>query len=233
MEKTLRAAVLMCLAFLTLNGLAQSPAKPLVDPIKLFSDWQDHYAKAKDYSGTFRMQKGEGERAAGTFIVRGERFRLVFADKEITSDGVYLWEVNHRDHRVKRRHYDPYEAPAVVQLFRLVRLDMTSEVVGIASTGTPVVYLEIETGASVAQGSHALDIDPKTLEATGIRTHVNQGSWLESCEVAQVKMNQGFAEETFTVVLDNYKGKGYTFIDMAKGENLTVLPEERALFPFE
>lgn len=205
----------------------------VIEPVQLFSDWQDHYAHSKDFSGTFRVQKREGEASAGTFIVRGERFRLVFQDKEITGDGTYVWEVNHRDHRIKRRHYDPYEAPAVVQLFRLVRLDMTSEVVSIASVGSNVVYLDIETGSSVAQGSHALDIDPKTLEATGIRTHVNQGEWLESCEVGNVQRNQGFADETFTVNLDNYNKKVYTFVDMAKGENLTVLPEEKALLPLD
>ena len=233
MEKMLRACALLCLALLALNGQAQSPAKQLTDPVQLFSDWQDHYAKTTDYFGTFRMQKGEGETLAGTYIIQGERFRLVFADKEVTCDGTYLYEVTHRDHRVKRRHYDPYEAPAVVQLFRLVRLDMTSEVVSIAGVGSDVVYVDIETGSSIAQGSHALDIDPKTLEPLRIRTHVNQGSHLESCELGQVTRNQGFAVETFTVHLENYQGKGYTITDMAKGENLTVIPEERALLPLE
>jgi outer membrane lipoprotein-sorting protein len=229
MEKTVRALVLTCLAFLALSGFAQ----PLTDGIKLFSDWQDKHANAKDFSGSFRTRKAEGAEIAGTFVVQGEHFRLVYPDKEVLGDGTYLWEINHLDHRIKRRHYDPYEAPAVVQMFRLVRLDMTSEVIGFASVGSNVVYIDIETGSSVAQGNHALDIDPKTLEATGIRTHINQGGWLEYSEIGQLKLDQGFQPETFTCDPANFKKKGYTFVDMAKGENLTVLPEERALLPLK
>lgn len=229
MEKTVRLCALLLFGLLFFQSYGQS-AKNEQNGVKLFSAWQDKYAGAKDFTGTFRWEKRGGTPVAGTFIIKGERFRLVLPDKEITGDGTYIWEVTHRDARVKRRHYDAYEAPAMLFLSRLVRLDITSDYVSLAGNGTDVT-IEIETGMSVAQGKHVLSIDPVKMEPVSIVLHENQGDYLERAEIGQFAVNQGFADETFTVDIDSFKKKGYTLLDMAKGENLTVLPEEKALLP--
>jgi len=221
----LRIGLMLCLLAQT-----QAWAQKSMDPKTNFIAAQEKFAADQDFFGVMKWEKKGGTLHAGNFWVHGDMFRLQLEDREMIGDGTYLWEVFYRDRKIKRRHYDPYEAPAVVQAIRMLRLDLQSEHVSVASKGEDLA-IEVESGSSVSQGSHLITIDPQTLNISKFVFHAGQEGFLEHCEIGQFQSELKFAKETFSVNVDDWKSKGYSFLDMAKGENTTVLPEERALRP--
>ncbi|HEX2901785.1 MAG TPA: hypothetical protein VHS96_18885, partial [Bacteroidia bacterium] len=144
------------------------------------------------------------------------------------SDGIYEWEIIHRSKRIKKHFYDPLLAPAAVNLFRLVRLDLMAEVVRIGGT-VDKIAIDIDFGSSVAQGSHLLVIDAKNLAPKTLTLMVDQEGFYEKADFAEIRMGQHANKGQFDLDFSEWKAKGYTLTDMAQGESDAVWPEERAL----
>lgn len=198
------------------------------DPISLMLAFQDKYAGHTRFSGNVRWSKLDGETVAGRFVIEGEKFHLTWKEGELVNDGMYEWEVIHRSKRVKKRFYDPLITPAVLTAFRFVRLDLTAEPVRIGGT-VEQIAIDVDFGSSVAQGSHHLVIDQKTLQPTTITTHITQEGYYEKAEIVEVKSGDAAEKDAFTFDFAVWKAKGYTLTDMAKGESDAIWPEERAL----
>ena len=219
------------LVFFVLSAaIGFSQAAPSYDPVTLMLAFQKQYAGHARYSGLVKWQRQNGESFAGRFVVQGERYHLTWQDAEIRCDGFYEWEILHRSKRIKKHFYDPLLAPAVVNLFRLVRLNLEAEVVRVGGS-VDKIALDIDFGSSVAQGSHYLFIDKKTLSPTKLVLQVDQESFYESAEFAEIKMGEDAAKGEFSLEPSDWKAKGYSITDMAKGESDAVWPEERALLP--
>jgi hypothetical protein len=199
-----------------------------LDPVHLMLAYQEKYAGNERVSGQVRWSKQNGESTTGHFVIEGEKFHITWVDGELISNGVYEWEVMHRSKRIKKRFYDPLIVPAVLMAFRLVRLDLTAEPVQIG--GAPeMVAINIEFGSSVAQGSHFINLDPKTYDPTGIVTHVTQEGFYEKAEIGEVKLGDRADVASYEVDFPDWKKRGYSLTDMAKGESDAIWPEERAL----
>jgi hypothetical protein len=198
------------------------------DPISLMLAFQEKYAGNARFSGSVRWSKFDGESVVGRFVIEGEKFHLTWKDGELLNDGTYEWEVIHRSKRVKKRFYDPLITPAVLTAFRFVRLDLTAEPVRIGGT-VDQIAIDVDFGSSVAQGSHHFVIDPKTLQPLSITTHITQEGYYEKAEIMEVKAGDKAEQATFTFDFADWKAKGYTLTDMAKGESDAIWPEERAL----
>lgn len=198
------------------------------DPVTLMLAFQDHYAQSGRFSGLVRWQKQNGESFTGRFVVAGEQFQVTWQDGELRSDGMYEWEIMHRSKRIKKHFYDPLLAPAVVNVFRFVRLDLMAEVVRVGGS-VDKIAIDIDFGSSVAQGSHILVLDPKTLAPLSLMLLVGQEGYHERAELANVKAGDEAAQGEFSLDFAEWKKKGYTLTDMAKGESDAIWPEERAL----
>lgn len=218
------------LLFLLVSVQARAWAQAPSDPVLAMVAMQEKLGAATDYFGTLKGEKSLGFSFAGNFWVKGERFRIQLSDRELIGDGTYFWEIQHRDKKIKQRHYDPYVAPAIVHALRMVRLDLESEQVAMVAKGNDI-YVDIESGSSVAQGSHILSIDPKTHDIIGFVLNNNQDDFLERIEIGQLRSDMTFMLETYSVNPDDWAKKGYTLLNMAQGQNLTVIPEEKALRP--
>lgn len=227
MKMTLR--ILLVLFFF---AQAQAWAQKSTDPMSTFLSAQEKFAHDQEFFGVMKWEKKGGTMHAGNFWIQGDKFKLQLEDRELICDGNYLFEIFYRDRKVKRRHYDPYEAPAVVHAVRMLRLDLESEHVTAAANGEDLA-IEVESGSSIAQGNHRIGIDPVTLNITHFVLHENQGAFLEKCEIGQFQSELKFAPETFSVKVEDWKSKGYSYLDMAKGDNPTIMPEEKALRPLE
>jgi hypothetical protein len=198
------------------------------DAVTLMLAFQDKYAGAERFSGNAKWSKQNGESITGHFVIEGEKFHLTWADGEILSDGVYEYEIIHRSKRIKKRFYDPLITPALLMAFRFVRLDLTAEPVRIGGT-VEKIGIDVDFSSSVAQGSHFISIDPKTLQPTFIMIHVTPEGYFEKAEIGDVKAGDAAAVAPYTLDFAEWKKKGYTLTDMAKGESDAIWPEERAL----
>lgn len=143
--------------------------------------YQQKFEGVERFSGTLRWQKQDGEIFGGNFVVEGEKFHITWDGGELYGDGEFEWEVLHRSHRIKKRFYDPLIAPAVVNVFRLLRLDMTAEPVMINQKDDQIV-IEVEFGSSVIQGNHFFKIDPNTLLPESLKMNVAQDSYFEKTD---------------------------------------------------
>ncbi len=199
-----------------------------LDPVHLMLAYQDKFAGKDRFSGQVRWSKQNGESTTGHFVIEGEKFHFTWTDGELVSDGVYEWEIMHRSKRIKKRFYDPLIVPAAVMAFRLLRLDLTAEPVQIGGS-TEKIAINIEFGSSVAQGNHTLVIDPKTMEVTAITTHITQEGFHEKAEIGELKTGDKADTASFEIDFAEWKKKGYSLTDMAKGESDAIWPEERAL----
>jgi hypothetical protein len=198
------------------------------DPVTLMLAFQQKYAGITHFSGQVRFSKQDGAATTGRFVIDGERFHITWKDGELMSDGVYEWEIMHRSKRIKKRFFDPLITPAVLTAFRFVRLDLTAEPVRIGGT-VEQVAIDIDFGSSVAQGSHHLILDSKSLDPIAITTHVTQEGYYEKAELADIKAGEQAERASFSIDFAEWKSKGYTLTDMAKGESDAIWPEERAL----
>lgn len=223
MKKTL---LLVCLVLSAAIGFSQATLPN--DPVSLMLAFQQKYAGNTRFSGLVKWQRQNGESFAGRFVVFGERFQLTWQDAEIRCDGMYEWEILHRSKRIKKHFYDPLLAPAVVNVFRFVRLNLEAEVVRVGGT-LDKVALDIDFGSSVAQGSHYLFLDKKSFAPAKLILQVDQESFYESAEFADIKAGEEAAKGEFSLEPADWKAKGYSITDMAKGESDAVWPEERAL----
>ena len=221
MEKGLLSLlVLFCLSgFLK----AQSDA-----PVALMLAYQQKFEGVDHFSGTLRWQKQSGDIYAGTFVVEGENYHITWAEGELFGDGEYEWEVLHRSKRIKKRFYDPLVAPAVVSMFRFIRLDMTAEPVLIKHKDDQIV-IEIEFGSSVAQGNHLFKIDPDAVLPESITTGIEQDNYFEKSDVTDLKWGEEANHAVYSLDFESWKKKGYHLTDMAKGDTDVYWPEERAL----
>jgi hypothetical protein len=198
------------------------------DPVTLMLAFQQKFAGITHFSGHVHWKRQNGEAFTGKFVVDGEKYQILWQDSEIRSDGKYEWEIMHRSKRIKKQFYDPLLAPAVVNVFRFVRLDLEAEVVRIGGT-VDKIALDIDFGSSVAQGSHRLVIDLKTLDPKSLMLMVDQEGYYESAEFAEIKSGDNAKAGEFDLNFDDWKAKGYKLTDMAIGESTSVWPEERAL----
>ncbi len=198
------------------------------DPVTLMLAFQNKYAGIQRVSGELKWSKQNGESTTGHFVVEGEHYHIRWNDGELLSDGTYEWEIMHRSKRIKKRFYDPLITPAVLMAFRFVRLDLTAEPARIGGT-VEKIAIDIDFGSSVAQGSHFFVIDQKTLDPIGITTHVTQEGFFEKAEIGNVKTDDKAETASYTLDFADWKKKGYTLTDMAKGESDAIWPEERAL----
>jgi len=198
------------------------------DPVTLMLAFQKKFEGIDNFSGNVHWKRQNGEAFTGKFVVQGEKYQILWQDGEVRCDGMYEWEIIHRSKRIKKHFYDPLLAPAVVNIFRLVRLDLEAEVVQIGGT-TDKIALDIEFGSSVAQGSHRLVIDVKTLDPKSLMLMVDQEGYYESAEFAEIKSGDRAKTGEFDLNFDEWKAKGYKLTDMAIGESTSVWPEERAL----
>lgn len=220
MKKILSVLVLFCLVSLL---YAQSDA-----PVALMLAYQQKFEGVERFSGTLRWQKQDGEIFGGNFVVEGEKFHITWDGGELYGDGEFEWEVLHRSHRIKKRFYDPLIAPAVVNVFRLLRLDMTAEPVMINQKDDQIV-IEVEFGSSVIQGNHFFKIDPNTLLPESLKMNVAQDSYFEKTDVADLRWGDDAAVSEFSLNFEDWKKKGYSLLNMAKGDSDVFWPEERAL----
>jgi hypothetical protein len=216
------------LMFLMLLGPVAICQVQKYDPVTLMLAFQDKYAGAERFSGNAKWSKQNGESVTGRFVIEGEKFHLTWSDGEILSDGNIEYEIIHRSKRIKKRFYDPLITPALLMAFRFVRLDLTAEPVHIGGT-VDKIAIDVDFGSSVAQGAHLISIDAKTLAPTFIMVHVTQEGYFEKAEIAEVKAGDQAATADYTLDFAEWKKKGYTLTDMAKGESDAVWPEERAL----
>lgn len=198
------------------------------DPVTLMLAFQAKYKSATRFSGDVRFNKLLGDPVAAHFVVEGEKFHISWRDGELFGDGTHEWEVLHRSKRVKRRFYDPLITPAVVMAFRLVHLDLTAEPVRIGGT-VDRVAIDVDFGSSVAQGSHTIVIDTKTLEPRHIAYNIGPEGYFEQAEIVSLKAGDAAETATFSLDFDAWKAKGYSLTDMAKGDSDVIWPEERAL----
>lgn len=198
------------------------------DPVTLMLAFQKKYEGVTRYSGNVRFNKQNGTATVAQFVIEGEKFHIKWKDGELLTDGVYEWEIMHRSKRIKKRFFDPLITPAVLAITRFVRLDLTAEPVRIGGT-VEQIAIDIDFGSSIAQGSHYFKIDAKTLEPISVTTLVTQEGYYEKAEVSDLQIGDRAATATFTIDFAEWKSKGYTLTDMAKGESDAIWPEERAL----
>jgi hypothetical protein len=220
MKKTL-FLLLIALGINTLHAQAH-------DPVNLMLAFQKQFATSSRFSGLVRWQRQNGETFTGRFVVEGEKYQIKWLDNEVRCDGVYEWEILHRSKRIKKHFYDPLLAPGVVNVWRFVHLDLMAEVVRIGGSGDKIA-LDIDFGSSVAQGSHQLTIDTKTLMPLKLILQMDQEGFYERAEFAEVKAGEGAVEGEYGVDFTEWKAQGYSLTDMAQGESDAVWPEERAL----
>jgi hypothetical protein len=200
----------------------------LKEAVTHFLSSQEKFGSEQRFSGQVRSQKQNGEAIVGKFCLEGDKYQIVWNDGEIRCDGQFEWEILHRSKRIKKRHYDPTLIPAVAAAFRLYRLDLESEVVQI-NGGSDRIALDIEFGTSVAQGSHYLKIAARSLEIESIVLHANQDGYFEKAEIADLKAGDLAGKGTFDLDQAEWKKKGYSVLDLAKGASDVVWPVEKAL----
>jgi hypothetical protein len=231
MKKTL-ILVFIALAITTLRAQTDSHGsssrQQTYDPVTLMLAFQKQYAASERFSGLVRWQRQNGETFTGRFVVEGEKFQIKWQDSEVRCDGTYEWEILHRSKRIKRHFYDPLLAPGVVNVWRFVHLDLTAEVVRIGGS-LDKIALDIDFGSSVAQGSHLLTIDPKTLMPVKLILQVDQEGYYERAEFAEIKDGEAAVEGEYSVDFTEWKEMGYSLTDMAEGESDAIWPEEKAL----
>lgn len=221
----MKKGLLALLVLFCLTGILKAQADA---PVALMLAYQEKFDGVSHFSGTLRWQKQDGDIYAGSFVVDGENYHLTWADGELYGDGEYEWEVMHRSKRIKKRHYDPTIAPAVVTVFRFIRLDMTAEPVKIGNNEDDIL-IEVEYGSSVVQGNFEFKIDPNAVIPQMLKTGVVQEVYYEKTNLTDLKWGDKATNSVFTLDMDAWKKKGYSLTDMAKGDSDVIWPEERAL----
>lgn len=193
--------------------------------VAYFMASKEKFGAAKNFSGTLTWTKGEGDARYGRFVVAGEKFSLKMEDSELIGNGTYTWEILHRSKRIKKRHYDPFTAPAVVFAFRFYKLNLLSEYVTLAGK-IPDIAIDVEYGSSTVQGTHVLTIDAQTLAITKAVINESQGAFHDMAEIGNLATDQDMNDSSFEVDMEVWEKKGYKLTDMAEGESPVVFPPE-------
>ncbi|HHG86606.1 MAG TPA: hypothetical protein ENJ82_17785 [Bacteroidetes bacterium] len=210
-------------------GMWMGAAAQYDNSIALFIASEEAWGAGNDgFQGNIRMAKQHGSEVAGTFTVKGDKFLIRAGNTEWYGDGEFVWELQHRAKRIKRRFYDPYNVPAMVFAFRFYRMDLMNENVGLSGT-PPQVNIDVEFGSSVVQGSHRLLINPKTLAIEKVWVQVFQDDFLEMAEIGNLQKDNATADAVFTLDEAAWQQKGYSILNLAKAGSEALPLDEQVL----